>query len=319
MLPQHWPVVVGIDGSDSALQAVCWGAAEAGRRRVGLRLVIAFEQTRADAAGEGFGEALLERARQRLAAAAAVAVREAPDVDLEQLLVVGHPLSVLSAEGRQAQLVAIGDRGTGLGLPAGSVAVGLAVQAPCTVVVVRGPLRSGSDSAPVVLGVDGSRGSDAAIAFAFAAAAYRRVALVAVHTWSDVTVEQEIAAQLDWDAIEADTRRMLSGRLDGWAQTYPDVHVERVITRDRPASALLQHAARAQLVVVGAGGRGEFAGLLLGSVSHAVIHRAPCPVAVVRPVATVDAIVVDGPRAPGEQPAGAPARVPGRGHPGRHP
>ena len=209
--------------------------------------------------------------------AAAVAVREAPDVDLEQPLVVGHPLSVLSAEGRRAQLVVIGDRGTGLGLPAGSVAVGLAVQAPCTVVVVRGPARSGPDSLPVVVGVDRSRGSDAAIAFAFAAAASRRVALVAVHTWSDVTVEPEIAAQLDWDMIEADTRRVLSGRLEGWAQKYPDVHVEQVITRDRPASALLQHAARAQLVVVGAGGRGEFTGLLLGSVSHAVIAPGAVP------------------------------------------
>jgi nucleotide-binding universal stress UspA family protein len=319
MLSQHRPVVVGIDGSDSALRAVCWGAAEAGRRRVGLRLVIALEQTRADAAGEGFGEVLLGRARQRLAAATAVAVREAPDVDLEQQLVVGHPLSVLSAEGRRAQLVVIGDRGTGLGLPAGSVAVGLAVQAPCTVVVVRGPLRSGSDSPPVVVGVDGPRGSDAAIAFAFAAAASRRVPLVAVHTWSDVTVEQEIAARLDWDVIEADTRRVLSGRLEGWVQKYPDVHVERVITRDHPASALLQLAARAQLVVVGAGGRGEFAGLLLGSVSHAVIHRAPCPVAVVRPDATVDAVVADGSRAPGEQHAGAPAPCPVAVHPGRHP
>ena len=73
---------------------------------------------RADAAGEGLGEVLLERARQRLAVAAAVAVRECPDIDVEQALVVGHPLSVLSAEARRAQLVVIGDRGTGLGLAA---------------------------------------------------------------------------------------------------------------------------------------------------------------------------------------------------------
>jgi len=292
MLNQHKPVVVGIDGSNSAVQAVCWGAAEADRRRVGLRLVIAFEQTRADvaAAEHGLGEVLLDRARQRLAEAVAVAVREAPDIDLEQLLVVGHPSSVLSAEGRRAQLVVIGDRGTGLGQSAGSVAVGLAVQAPCTVVVVRGPAPSAAASLPVVVGVDGvdgSTGSDAAIAFAFAAAASRRVTLVAVHTWSDLTIEPEIAAQLDWDAIEAEARRMLSGRLDGWGRKYPDVPVEQVITRDNPARGLLEQAARAQLVVVGAGGRGEFTGLLLGPVSHALLHRAPCPVAVVRPDALV--------------------------------
>jgi nucleotide-binding universal stress UspA family protein len=294
MLPQHRPVVVGIDGSDSALRAVRWAAAEAGRHRLGLRLVIAYEPTRADAAGASVGEPLLDRARQRLAVAAAVAVREAPDVDLEQLLVVGHPLSVLSAEGRAAQLVVIGDRGTDLGPYAGSVAVGLSVQAPCTVVVVRGPPRSVSDRLPVVVGVDGASGRDAAIAFAFAAAASRRVPLVAVHAWSEATVDPEIAAQLDWDSIEADARRTLSGQLECWAQRYPDVHLEQVITRDRPAAGLLQQAARAQLVVVGAGGRGEFTGLLLGSVSHAVIHRAPCPVAVVRPDSTMDAVGADG-------------------------
>ncbi len=294
MLSQHRPVVVGIDGSDSALQAVRWGTAEAVRHRVRLRVVIAFERTRADAAGEGLGAVLLDRARQRLAVAVAVAVREAPDVDLDQQLVVGHPLSVLCAEGRGARLVVIGDRGTGLGLPAGSVAVGLAVRAPCAVVVVHGPPQSVSDSLPVVVGIDGSSGSDAAIAFAFDAAASRRVALVAVHTWSDVIVEPEIAAQLDWDAIEADARRTLSRCLESWTQKYPDVHVELVITRDRPASGLLQQAARSQLVVVGAGGRGEFTGLLLGSVSHAVFHRAPCPVAVVRSNSTVDTVVGDG-------------------------
>jgi nucleotide-binding universal stress UspA family protein len=269
MLPLQRPVAVGIDGSDSALQAVCWGAAEAVRHRVRLRLVIALERSRTDAAGEGLAAVLSDRARQRLAVAAAVAVREAPDVDLEQQLVVGHPLSVLCAEGRRARLVVIGDRGTGLGLPAGSVAVGLAVQAPCTVVVVHGPPRSASDFRPVVVGVDGSSGSDAVIAFAFEAAASLRVALVAMHTWSDVTVE----------------------RLDAWTQKYPDVHVDQMITRDRPAAELLQQAARAQLVVVGAGGRGEFGGLLLGSVSHAVLHRAPCPVAVVRTGPSVDAVV----------------------------
>ncbi len=294
MLPLQRPVTVGIDGSDSALQAVRWGAAEAVRHRVGLRLVIALERSRTDAAGEGLAAVLSDRARQRLAVAAAVAVREAPDVDLEQQLVVGHTLSVLCAEGRRARLVVIGDRGTGLGLPAGSVAVGLAVQAPCTVVVVHGPPRSESDFRPVVVGVDGSSGSDAVIAFAFEAAASRRVALVVMHTWSDVTVEPEITAQLGWDAMRADARRMLSERLDAWTQKYPDVHVDQMITRDRPAAELLQQAARAQLVVVGAGGRGEFGGLLLGSVSHAVLHRALCPVAVVQADPTVNAVVGGG-------------------------
>lgn len=68
-------------------------------------------------------------------------------------------------------------------------------------------------------------------------------------------------------------------------EKYPDVGVEQVITRDRPARALLEQTAQAQLVVVGPGGRGASAGLLLGPVCHALLHRSSCPVAVVRPAA----------------------------------
>lgn len=277
------PVLVGIDGSDSALLAVSWGAAEAARRHVGLRLVIAFEQTRG-----GAGDVLLDRARLRLAEAVEVAVREAPGVDVEHELVVGHPLSVLVAEARRAGLVVVGDRGAGpvAGLPAGSVAVGLAVQAPGPVVVVRGTGLTPRQTAalPVLVGVDGSTdGGAAAIAFAFEAAVARHVSVIAVHTWSDLAVEPEIAPHLDWAAIEADARRLLADRLEPWTRKYPDTGVQRVITRDHPARALLRQAAQAQLLVVGPGGHGASAGLLLGSVCHAVVHRSPCPVAVVRP------------------------------------
>ncbi|MBW0113866.1 universal stress protein [Pseudonocardia abyssalis] len=282
------PVVVGIDGSDSALLAVSWGAAEAVRRRVGLRLVIAFEQPRA--APGGVGDVLLERARLRLAEAVEVAVREAPGVGCEHRLVVGHPISVLAAEARRAGLVVVGDRGAGLveGLPAGSVAVGLAVQAPGTVVVVRGPGVAPREarSLAVVVGIDAPAGGEEVLGFAFEAASTRHVPLVAVHTWSDLAVEPEIAPQLDWDRIDAAARALLAERLEPWTRKYPEVTVGQVVSRDHPARALLRQAAQAQLLVVGPGGRGASAGLLLGSVCHALLHRSPCPVAVVRPDAT---------------------------------
>ncbi len=279
------PIVVGVDGSDSALQAVCWGAAEAVRRDVGLRLVIAFERTRAEA--ESVADVLVGRARLRLAEAVQIAVREAPGVDPDHQLVVGHPISVLVAEARRAGMLVVGDRGSGLveGLPAGSVAVGLTVQAPGTVVVVRGTgvTPRSATSLPVVLGVDGSTDEDAVIGFAFEAAAARRVPLVAVHTWSDLTVDPEIVPQLDWDSIMAGARRLLSARLEEWTRRYPEQAVQEAIARDHPARALLRQAAQAQLVVVGPGGQGFARGLLLGSVCHSLLHRSPCPVAVVRP------------------------------------
>jgi nucleotide-binding universal stress UspA family protein len=77
---------------------------------------------------------------------------------------------------------------------------------------------------------------------------------------------------------------VLAERLAGWGGKYPDVEVRRVVVRDRPAHALIEQATAtaAQLVVVGSHGRGSAAGLVLGSVSHAVLHHSPCPVAIVR-------------------------------------
>ena len=135
----------------------------------------------------------------------------------------------------------------------------------------------------VVVGVDGSPVSERALAFAFDEAALRGAPLVAVHTWLDLVADPVVGLLTDWAAVEAEEQVVLGERLAGWARKHPDVPVRRVVRRDGPTHALLTEAEGAQLVVVGSRGRGGFAGLLLGSVSHAVLHRSPCPVAVVRP------------------------------------
>lgn len=106
---------------------------------------------------------------------------------------------------------------------------------------------------------------------------------MAVHVWQDLLVEPTLAPLVDWEVLESDERAVLAERLAGWAGKYPDVDVSRRIVRDRPAAALVDESGRAQLVVVGSRGRGGFRGLLLGSVSQALLHHARCPVAVVRP------------------------------------
>jgi nucleotide-binding universal stress UspA family protein len=75
---------------------------------------------------------------------------------------------------------------------------------------------------------------------------------------------------------------VLAEALGGLGERYPDVRVHRELVRGRIRHTLIEASAGAGLVVVGARGRGGFAGLLLGSVSQALLHHARCPVAVVR-------------------------------------
>ena len=284
-------VVAGVDGSECGLQAVRWAAAEALQRQLPLRLVAAHAWPSGGLVGDpGLGvdyrTVLRDVVLGHLATAAADARQVAPELDIEQVEVTGYPVPVLLGESAHAEIVVLGDRGLGgfTGLLIGSVAVEVTAHASCPVIVVRGsePDRTVPRPEPVVVGVDGSPTSEAATAFAFEAASLRRVPLVAVHVWRDVLVDATMAPLLDWDVIDSDEREVLAERLAGWTEKYPDVPVRRLVARDRPARALVEESGRAQLVVVGSRGRGGFHGLLLGSVSQALLHHAHCPVAVVR-------------------------------------
>ena len=108
--------------------------------------------------------------------------------------------------------------------------------------------------------------------------------MVAVHSWWQPVFEPEMAGVLfDREAIRAEEERILAQRMAGWTEKYPEVFVERRVIADSPARGLLEQARAAQLVVVGSRGRGAFASLVLGSVGNVLLHRSPCPVAVVRP------------------------------------
>jgi nucleotide-binding universal stress UspA family protein len=195
----------------------------------------------------------------------------------------GAAAAVLTAQAADARLTVIGDRGHGgfAGLLLGSVGVALAQRCPTPLVVVRGTTDPGP-AAPVVVGIDGTPTSEAALAFAVAEAVEHRVPLMAVHAWQDVVFDTSVAPQIDWDAVETEERVTLAERLAGWTEKHPDLDVRRVLVRDAPAHALVERSRGARLVVVGSRGRGGLAGLLLGSVSQALLHHADCPVVIVR-------------------------------------
>jgi nucleotide-binding universal stress UspA family protein len=284
------PIVVGVDGSTSALDAVRWAAEECARHRVPLRLVHGYLlPTRGYPeiilTGNEVRQAMENQARQWLAEAAEAARAAAPEVAVDTALVVDGPVPLLIGQSREARLVVLGSQGLGgfTGLLVGSTAVALAAHGKCPVVVVRGTVVAGG---PVVVGVDGSPASEAAIAFAFEAASTRGAPLTAVLTWTDFLVDSaydEARLAIDWAQVEEAELRLLAQRLAGWQEKFPDVHVDRLVLRDRPVRALLRLAEQAQLLVVGSRGHGGFTGMLLGSTSQALVYHSPCPIAVVRP------------------------------------
>lgn len=283
-------VVVGIDGSDSALRATCWAAEEARRRKAGLRLVHAVELLAGYAPRvvdwHALGDAMKDRGRLWLDKAREEALRAAPGLQVDTVLDVTSSVVALVRESRDAALLVLGRRGLGgfSGLVLGSTSVEVAGRAHCPMVVVRGDDVGAADG-PVVVGVDGTPVGEAAIAFAFAAASARGAELVAVHAWSDLLMEAAYvpgATTLDFEPLRQRAEETLAERLAGWQEKYPEVHVTREVVHDRPTRALLRHAGQAQLLVLGTRGHGGFRGLVLGSTSQHLLHHAACPVAVVR-------------------------------------
>ncbi|MFR9775407.1 universal stress protein [Micromonospora sp. MS34] len=283
------PVLVGVDGSAIALDAVRSAARSAALRRRPLRIVHAFiwplmgVPVGPDPSGPPTG-GLRHQAERYVAEAVAEAGKVAPDVPVTGAVVDGAPVPVLLDEARDAALLVLGNRGLGgfAGLLIGSVTVQVSARAQCPVLVVRGEPHA---DGPVVVGVDGSECSTEAVGFAFDEAAWRGAALVAVHAWlhpTPVAPGDMLPLVYDLDALAAEEERVLAESVAGFAERYPDVSVQHRLVRGSAAGALVEESKAAQLVVVGAHGRGALAGLLLGSVSHAVLHHAHSPVVIVR-------------------------------------
>ncbi|MEO3972542.1 universal stress protein [Streptomyces sp. CAU 1734] len=286
------PVVVGVDGSASSLAAVETAAREAKLRGTGLRVVHAFiwpaMKVPLGPAAVGPRDGGLRNLAERTLDEAVTRARDvAPGVAVTGEIVTGEPLTVLEERSRTASLAVVGSRGMGgfIGLLVGSTAVHLAAHGRCPVLVVRGePDREG----PVLLAVDGSPEAAGAVEFAFAEASLRGVGLVALHAWNEWTEPGDDdpghPQNLVGDAgrLRGTEERVLAEAIAGLREKYPEVGVERRLIRGRVRPALIEASEEAQLLVVGARGRGGFAGLLLGSVSQALLHHAHCPVAVVR-------------------------------------
>jgi nucleotide-binding universal stress UspA family protein len=163
----------------------------------------------------------------------------------------------------------------------------------------------------IVVGVDASPGARTALAWAAAEARLRRAVLQVVHAYHSQELaapfyfpsqhalpgttigvageptQQEVTASLQdraefEEAFRSRAEQLLEALLGELEETVSGVEVQRMVVEDRhPAEALVALSAEADLLVVGSRGRGGFTELLLGSVSHATVLHAACPVVVV--------------------------------------
>ena len=278
MTGKMYGIVAGYDGSPGAAQALRWAAREARARDTELTVCLAWTPDHMELPTESD---LCDLARQH---GQEILTRGLPYA--ESLLgpgrvrvdLAGGPAArVLCERSRNADMVVVGGRGHSElpGLQLGSVSWQVAGHACGRVVVVRGPWRPANQPpGPVVAGVDGSAAGRAAIVFAFEEATLRGVPLMAVCALTDAPGRLGEIRRIreDFENLMADE-----------AKTHPEVSVWHRVLPGTPRSALLAAAAEAQLLVVGARGRGGFDEMSLGSIAHAVLQYASCPVAVVRP------------------------------------
>ncbi|HEU5023510.1 MAG TPA: universal stress protein [Spirillospora sp.] len=283
-------IVVGVDGSKQSLHALDWAADEAVRRGAPLRILYVITPWLFDVPVDPRAGAmrawLLHGGEDIVGYAVDRAGERAPGLEVTGEQVGGQAAETLIDRARDALMLVVGARGRGGvgGLLLGSVAFQVASHARSPAVVVRE--ASSDEYSEVALGVDGSPASMEAVGFAFQEASLRRARLHAVLAWPHpISTGPGDMQPLVYDPalVTKGEERVLSECLSGWRAQFPDVDIVPEVVHGRAAPALAHASAHADLLVVGSRGRGGFTGLLLGSVGHAMLHRARCPVAVVAP------------------------------------
>ena len=270
-------ILAGYDGSPGSGEALAWAAAEATSRRSPLTVCSAWAPGYRALPGEVTAFDLARRSGERTLAQGVQFVHDLMmPVGIRPLLTAGPAAVVLCEHSARAEMLVVGGRGQGGfgGLPLGSVSSQVTAHALGRIVVVRGHWRRVPNHAPpvIVVGAEGSAASEPAVEFAFEEAAYHGTALLAVCALADSPGNLGAARQ-----VEESFERLI----DRYEKAHPEVVVGRHVTQGCARTALLGAAGGAQLLVVGARGRGGIEGMMLGSVSSALLHHAPCPVGIV--------------------------------------
>ncbi|MFI5958179.1 universal stress protein [Cryptosporangium sp. NPDC051539] len=268
-------IVVGVSRGDDPTGVLTWAAREARALHAPLVVCHAGNDERADAV---------------LAEAGALARRTVPSGHVRTVRGDGRPLSVLASAADQSGLVVVGTAaGAGSGTQlVGTIAVRLATEGRSAAVVARppasvGPALQGPFPGHVVVGVDGSPASQAALEYAFAHAAGHRRPLVAVHVTTGSAADYWLDDSLLDTAVTDDpgAAALLDDEVGPFADRYR-VRAGTAVHRGRPLAVLSRLSRGADLLVVGVNGRPAGARSRLGSTARGVLLDPPTTVAAVR-------------------------------------
>lgn len=295
------PVTAGVDGSPESLAAAGWAAREARRRGTSLHLVHAWQWEPANPPPSLPGpDTVRHWAEHGLRETATELLRGSPDLRITTEQVTESPERALAEAAKGAEMLVLGSRGlSGLsGFLFGSVGQATLAHAERPVVLVRAGTSAGDEHLPdvagapstgtafreVVVGLNPGHPCDTLIEFAFDAAIRRHTGLRVVRTWAFPPVYGYAPGAVDPDLateMQQEEARALAEVLRPWRAKYPETPVTEEVLPGRAAQHLVSAAEGAGLLVVGRRARRSVLGAHIGPVTHAALHHARCPVAVV--------------------------------------
>jgi nucleotide-binding universal stress UspA family protein len=278
-------IVVGVNDSPAAERALQWAAVEARTRGAELHAVMAAGMPLAAfpigwPSSSADVDLILEDDRKNLGA---IVDRVAGEDAGERSVEIGAAAEVLIERAKDADILVVGTRELGgVFRWLGSVSDQVVRHAECPIVVVPETTIATPAGAPVVVGVDGSPNSMAAVRWALDEARARGVRLQAVTVWGFLDQPGD-SGHFDPRYGEGSAHDFLSEIVGRALSPAEQADIDLVTVCDLPSQGLVDAAAAAHapLLVVGARGIGGFKGLMLGSVCHKVLATANCPVAVI--------------------------------------
>jgi nucleotide-binding universal stress UspA family protein len=282
------PIVVAVDGSDEALRAAEWAAAEALRRNRPLRIVsapaIPPRMHAYQGAASTVANALREVAADAVASAVSRVTERVPGLSIDTDILTGSPAAAVADSGAGAAMLVVGARGAGgfAAMLLGSVSRYAAVHASCPVVVVHE--MPAAARREVIVGIREPESASHALGFAFEEAALREADLVAVHAWHWFPPTLRVAGDTvsDPELFSAQARQQLADMLITWQDKYPTVKSAVEVVHGHPGATLSSLSAGAELLVLGRrDGHLPPVRARVASVQHSVLGHAHGPVVIV--------------------------------------